>query len=226
MVNMKDLKIIEFLLEDDDKISGDIDLISIVQNPATELNFQLFSKNNIRYNFTETSDMKIVTGCIMKPNLKILRYDNENEPYYCYFSESTVRLASQLYFKNKNNHKTNLDHSTYEIDKGVYLFESWIVEDSEKDKATVLGFKNVEKGDWYGSFKIEDDSLWKLIKNHYNNGTAGFSIEGLFVLNEDLFKKIEIDTDKETYLKINSILNDSNFDIRTKYNEIKKLLTK
>jgi hypothetical protein len=217
---MEDLKTIEFLLTEDDQIKGDIDIVSIVQNPATELSFQLFGKQNLKYKFQEEGEQRIITGCIMRPNLKILRLDATGEPYYCWFSEDTVRLAAQLYFKCKNNSKTNLEHSNYEINRGIYAFESWIVEDETRDKALALGFEDVKKGDWYGSFKIEDESLWKFLKTHYNNGTAGFSLEGFFIQNEAF---AALSTDEQLYNKIKAIIELEGSD-ELKYNELAKII--
>jgi len=131
---MEDYRVIEFLLKEEDKIKGDLNLISIVQSPATELNFQLFSSvkqplKRREYKFNEVNEKRILTGCFMRPNLNILRLDVEGNPYYCWFSEDTIRDCAQLFMKKSNNHKTNLEHSNYEISKGVYVFESWIETD-------------------------------------------------------------------------------------------------
>ena len=77
------------------------------------------------------------------------------------------------------------------------IFESWIVEDPEKDKATALGL-DVKKGDWVTAQKIDSPEVWKKVKN---KELTGFSIEAYLepVL---INNKIEMtDTDLEARIK-------------------------
>jgi hypothetical protein len=214
----KDLEVREFILQDDFGIDiGDLSLISFVSKPATDHMYQLFSQN--KYQFAKTdSEMKIVTGLAMKPNKKILRQDKSGEYFYCVFTDEQVRRASEIFLKNSNHTRTNIEHGelagSNEID-GVYMSESWIVEDPEKDKATALGFKEVEKGDWYVSFKIENEQFWKFVKEY----GGGFSIEGRFMdrLIEG-FSEIELES------RIKSIVFDEEMSDEEKEEKIKSLL--
>lgn len=220
----EDLKTVEFILKDEtEKEIGSIDIISIVQNPATEVHFQMFSKGQkTECKFSEEgSERQEITGLIMRPNKKILRQDKNENFYYCIFSPSTVRQAAQLFMKHQNNNKTNLEHSNYEISKKVYLFESWVVEDPNNDKAKALGFNDVQKGDWFGTFKIEDPTLWQFLKQHYKNG--GFSLEGIFSISEELFEQNEM-TDENIYSIVKEIISDETTPDEVKHSQIKGLL--
>jgi len=57
-----------------------------------------------------------------------------------------------------------------------HLIETWIVEDEESDKQGLYNM-NYPKGTWMGMYKVEDDEVWRQIKN---GQLKGFSIEGYF----------------------------------------------
>ena len=62
----------------------------------------------------------------------------------------------------------------------VYLAETWLVKDAEKDKATLYGFSPVV-GEWYGIYKVGNGRVW----NEYvkTGKVRGFSVEGYFYNN-------------------------------------------
>jgi hypothetical protein len=163
-------KLIEWHLDD---VMGELRRISLVSTPAIEEEFLLFSNNLLKFQ-TLDEEKRIVTGCAMRPDIQIPRKDDEGQLYYGFFSQDTVRKAAQLFFKkNSNANLTNLEHE-FEID-GVYVFESWIVEDENNDKAKALGFSDVRKGDWWVSMKVENDVVWN---NYLKSGLIkGFSVE-------------------------------------------------
>ena len=139
--------------------------------------------------FAKVDDKKkILMGVIMKPNKKIYRYDEETkEEYEVFFSEQTVRRASELYFKNNKQRNFNVEHNSDDVLE-AYLVESWIVEDPEKDKSAVYNL-GAEKGDWVGTMKFESDEEYqKALKN----GT-GFSLEGVFSEKLNLNKDSNMD---------------------------------
>ena len=71
---------------------------------------------------------------------------------------------------------TDIDHSMEATEENT-LIESWIVEDPQMDKSKALGF-NPTKGDWYVSYKINNEETWNKIKAGKLNG---FSIAGQFL---------------------------------------------
>ena len=213
----KELELREFIIEEDGDIIGDLSLISFVSDPAIGQKFQLFSTG--KYIFAQTNKEKmIVTGPAMRPNVKILRQDIDGTYFNAIFTEEQVRKCSEIYLKNSNHTRTNLEHgdlaSQNQIE-GVYVVESWIVEDPAKDKSTAIGFKEVQKGDWYVSYKVDNKQFWNFIKEY----GGGFSIEGMFMdriiskfrkqSKEEKIKEIVFDetkTDKEKEQEIKTIL--------------------
>lgn len=163
-------KLIEWELTD---VIGELRRISLVSEPAIEEDFLLFNQDVMKFK-TIDGDKRILTGAAMRPDIKIPRRGDNGELYYGFFSKDTVRKAAELFFKQGNNlNNTNLEHK-FEID-GVYVFESWIVEDPKMDKAVALGFSDVREGDWFVSMKVENEPLWN---NYLKTGLIkGFSVE-------------------------------------------------
>jgi len=111
-------------------------------------------------------------GAALIPNKPIYRQNGEQE-YYIYFSQATVRKASELFFINGNQSNSTLEHQL-EL-KGLTAVESWIVE-SEQDKSRMYDL-NVPMGTWMVSMKVNNDDVWKKVKS---GEVKGFSIEGYF----------------------------------------------
>lgn len=173
---MDNLETIE-LFVDDLEDSG-IDAISLVEYPAIEENFVALSKQRIEMK-TMDEDKRLVVGLALVPNKKIYR-NNRGFEYNITFSEQTVRKAAEKYLKSLKIHNTTVEHET-EVG-GVFLTESWIVEDSKKDKTALYGL-NAPKGSWAVSMRIENDEVWSKVKaGEY----LGFSIEGIFTEKEQL----------------------------------------
>lgn len=198
----KDIKVVEWLMDD---IMGELQRISLVSDPAIEEDFMLFSNDKMEFK-TVDKDKRVVTGMAMKANMKIARRDENGELYYGFFSEDTVRQAAQIFFKKKSvSNNTNLEHE-FEID-GIYVFESWIVEDPNNDKSNAIGLKS-NKGDWMVSMKVDNDTVWN---NYIKTGLiSGFSVE-LRAKEEEIFSNItnilSLDiSDEEKFDKISKSL--------------------
>jgi hypothetical protein len=206
-----EIKVVQWTIDD---VIGELKRISLVSEPAIEQDFMLFSKSN-NINFKTIDDMKrILTGPAMRPNIKIKRIDEMGEIYYGIFSEDVVRQSAQLFFKKGSNiNKTNLEHQ-WEID-GVYVFESWIVENPDNDKSKELGFNSVQKGDWFVSMKIDNDVVWN---NYLKTGIIkGFSVEAK--LGEEVIGELTMKKWNKIKEIINSKSNDNN-----KFNSIYEIV--
>jgi hypothetical protein len=100
-------------------------------------------------------------GAALVPNKQIYRRNAKNEEYYIYFSEDTIRKASELFLM-----RSNQNNATYEHEKklkGLSVVESWIIEDEKKDKSNLYGFK-LPKGTWMISMKVNNDEVWNDVK--------------------------------------------------------------
>jgi hypothetical protein len=221
MENKKPLKVIEFFLEDEESENvGSLNLISLVKEPAIERESFFFKKEEIQQNFSFIEDKQIIVGPAMTPNKNILRKNKNDEYFYCYFSEETVEKCAQYLFKNNNHVKMNLEHGEIKNESelsNVYIYQSWIVKDPEKDTSLFYGFKPI-KGELFVVFKVEDKKEWDFIKK---NEFTGFSIEGNFLY--ERFDKIEQEEEMINQIK-SIILKDLSDEEKEK--EIKKIIIK
>ncbi len=231
--NNEEYKVIEFFL--DPKKTDGLNLISIVETPAMEntdgIKFFHSNKKKKReertIKFSEVKDEKTgelrgdITGLVMRPNKRILREYN-GKYFECFFSEETVRNSLISFTKNHNINKTNLEHSSDNIYR-ILFFENWIVEDPKTDKATALGFKDVEVGDWWTTARVFDKELLQYIKQKYENGYSGFSVEGNFQMDLSEFEFKEVSYEQIMNI-INEILNNDELSENEKFNKIYNIL--
>jgi len=190
------MDIIELFIDEDDDVSG-VDAISVVENPAIESDFIALKNQEFKL-ATVDKEKRILMGAALIPNKPIYRQSKESE-YYIYFSQATVRKASELFFIKGNQNNTTLEHQL-EL-KGLTAVESWIVE-SEQDKSRMYDL-NVPIGTWMVSMKVNNDEVWQQVKA---GEVKGFSIEGYFAdklqrPNEPVEDKLE----KEAQAKIDKL---------------------
>ncbi len=203
--DMKNLPLVEFFIEDEKEgLLGNLKAVSVVTDPAIEKSFQLFNKNSVMSNFKVTNKDKMeITGPVMIPNKKILRYNEEADEYYnCFFSEETVKKCAEVYLKNNNHNKANFEHQD-NYTESVHLLETWLVSHEQYDKSKALGFEGVKKGTWFATFKVSDAKLWAELKK---SDFSGFSVEGDFLfaienMEAVLLAKIESIADDEVMTK-------------------------
>lgn len=131
--------------------------------------------NSVEMKFQTDDEKMIITGPAMKAFQMIPRRDDDGNLYHVYFSDETIKKISQKFLRD-NAHATDINHSMEATEENT-LLESWIVEDPEMDKSKALGF-NPSKGDWYVSYKINNEETWNKIKNGELNG---YSIAGQFI---------------------------------------------
>ena len=166
------MKIVELVIDENDLESG-IEAVSVVESPAIEENFIALKKHELELKELD-KEKRILMGAALVPNKQIYRRDDKNEEYYIYFSEDTVRKASELFLM-----RSNQNNATYEHEKklnGMSVVESWIIEDEKLDKSVKHGFK-LPKGTWMISMKVNNEDVWKDVKD---GKVKGFSIEGYF----------------------------------------------
>ena len=121
------------------------------------------------------AERKLV-GPIGIPNKLIRRVDEEtNEEYFVYFTEETIAKLAEKFMKDGNIHASNIEHNGIPVE-GVYLTETWIIQDPEHDKSNLYN-QQYPKGTWMGMYKIDNPEIWKKIQN---KEVKGFSFEGWF----------------------------------------------
>jgi len=195
------MKIIELLIDEENQVNG-IEAVSLVSAGAIESDFITLNSQEIK--LAKVNDEKqILMGAALIPNKPIFR-KGEDEDYYVYFSNETVRKASELFFKNGNQNNATLEHN---LDiNNLTVVESWIVENTEKDKSAIYGL-DVPVGTWMISMKVNNSEIWNdFVKT---GKVKGFSIEGYFA-------------DKAT---IQASKDESEIEALKKIEEIKNLFT-
>lgn len=166
------MKIVELILDENQELNG-IEAISIVESPAIEEDFVVLNSEEVKL-AEVNKEKRILLGAVLIPNKPIYRRNGEDE-YYIYFSRETIAKASQMYLQSGKQSNSTLEHQ-YELN-GLCLVESWIVEDSEKDKSALYGM-SLPIGTWMGAIKVTNDDVWD---NYVKTGKVkGFSIEGWF----------------------------------------------
>ena len=136
-----------------------------------------------RHTFKDEMKYEITT-VVMEPDRYIVRRDPyTNEIYYVVFSKETIKLMSQKFFKQNRHKSFNVEHSDLKLNGG-YVFESWLVQNPDTDKAAELGFR-VNPGTWMVSLKWDNKEEFE--KYVLSEETLGVSLEGSFLSRD--FKK-------------------------------------
>jgi hypothetical protein len=169
---MESKKIIELVIDENDLQTG-IHAVSIVNSPAIEENFIALAKHELELKEVDT-EKKILMGAALVPNKQILRADKDGKGYYIYFSEDTIKKASELFLMRSNQNNATYEHK--EKLNGMSVVESWVIDNPEMDKSKEYGF-NLPKGTWMIAMKVNNEDIWKDVKA---GKVKGFSIEGYF----------------------------------------------
>lgn len=175
---MAKVEIIELLIDETKEEMG-INAVSVVESPAIEENFIALQKHEVELKEVDT-EKRILMGAALIPNKQIYR-KNKDKEFYIYFSEDTVRKASELFLMRSNQNNATYEHERKMLE-GMSVVESWIIEDEKLDKSVKYGF-NLPKGTWMISMKVNNDEVWKKVKE---GEVKGFSIEGYFVDKYDM----------------------------------------
>jgi hypothetical protein len=209
---MAKMEIIELLI-DENKIESGINAVSVVESPAIEENFVALKKHEVELKEVD-GEKRILMGAALVPNKQIYRKNGDKE-FYIYFSEDTVRKASELFLMRANQNNATLEHEKKMLD-GMSVVESWIIEDEKQDKSAKYGF-NLPKGTWMISMKVNNDEIWNKVKA---GEVKGFSIEGYFVDKYEMSLQ-ETEDDRLINAIRDLILKDEQYNLET-YNDYPK----
>ena len=174
-----DKKIFYIDINEDDNTG--LDAISLVSTPAVEIDFLCFEKDGSKeISFSANEDKHIISGIALRADFPIYRRNGDYE-YYVVFTKEIIRKIVNKYAKNGLFNSVNLQHNDLNFTNKAIMIESYII-DKERGICPIE-FSDIEDGSWYVSFHIEDEMLWKEIKD--GNILNGFSVQGLFNLIED-----------------------------------------
>ena len=169
-----ELPIYELMINEDLQDDAEVSFIALVDKPAIQKNWNAF-KENVKFQIV-SEDKRIISGPVMLADSPIYRNDNTNGEYYVIFSKDTIFKIAQKFFKKGYQANVNLMHDSNQQVSGVTMFESFI-SDVDRGILPMKGFEDAPDGSWFGSFKVEDDNVWKMIKE---GKFKGFSVEGIF----------------------------------------------
>lgn len=187
---MKDLPI--FQANVDEEGTG-MFCISLVDEPAVEVSWQLFDKAKQTFK-VENPDLQLITGVVMLADIPIYRYDPTYGEYYIMFSKDTIEKMVQKFFKEGYQENVDNDH-TFNLIDGIELQQAFI-KDTEKG-ISPKGFEDVPEGSLFFTYKVTSDELWNEIKT---GNWTGFSLAGTFDM-EQAFAKV-VDKDEEEILNL------------------------
>ena len=152
--------------------------ISLVENPAIEIDFIALSKENIIKLAEVSEEKRLLISPVLIPNQPIYRRDEQGNEFNIVFPEETIIKAQQNFYKQGFQRNSNIEHNDNLTLNDVTFVESWIKEDDTHDKSLKYGF-NLPNGTWFAVMKVENDETWQKVKN---GEVKGFSIEGNFDL--------------------------------------------
>lgn len=160
-----------------------ITTISLVDEPAMELQMQMFDKKEtVKFSLQDEVKHNIVS-CIVRTDFPILRLTEEGNPYYIVFNRETSEILCQRLMRDGFQQNISLDHNGKLID-GIQLQEVFI-KDSERGISPV-GFEEAAEGSLFGVYHITDDSLWQ---DCIDGKFGGVSLESYIDLQK--FNKID-----------------------------------
>ena len=155
---------------------SDVYCISLVQDPAIEVNYVALSKEKPLQILLEKEDKHIIVGCALVPDKPIYRRDGDEE-FYIQFSAETIEKLAHNYLANDRVYSFSTDHK--DVADDVYIIETWL-KTSENDKSKDYDL-DVPIGSWLIMAKVENDAIWNRIKE---GELQGFSIEAIVDLKE------------------------------------------
>lgn len=176
---------------------GDLFAVSLVEDPAIESNFIALSKQ--KSSIKLENEKRLLIGAALVPNKPIYRNVNGNE-FYISFDETTIEKLAQDFLANDYQHNITVDHQENAND--IVIVESWI-KTSENDKSVSYGL-NEPIGTWFIGMKVNNDEIWKRVKDGFYKG---FSIEAVVGLDELINNNnLQLSMDKEFIDKLREII--------------------
>lgn len=145
--------------------------VSLVDDPAIEKPFIALSKQERRQVILENQEKRMVYGPALIPDQLIFRRDEyTGEEFYLQFSAKAIAELSRKYLTAR---EVTLDHERYA--DGVFVQESWLKADMEKDKSVALGLDaGLPVGTWFLGMYVDSNDVWQQVKE---GRWYGFSIE-------------------------------------------------
>ena len=166
-----------FLVQFDPEQQKGVYAISLVENPAIEEVGVYLSKDEATIQLKEI-EKGLLMSPVLIPNQKILRVDDNGNPFNIIFPKETIELAQRHFHINGYQSKSTEEHDSNLQLSDVTIVESWIKE-FDQDKSNEYGY-DLPIGTWFAIMKIDNQEIKEKIKS---GDIKGFSIDGAFKLN-------------------------------------------
>lgn len=194
-------------------------LVSLVEDPAVEIDFLAFAKENMLF-AVQDAEKHIVTGVSILADTPIYRR-NQNGEFYVQFRKEDIPAIVEKFMQRGLSNFINIQHDETTLSNtDAVLVESYFV---NKERGIVPNeFANVTDGSWITSYKILNEEIWQQIKA---GDLKGFSIEISAELepvklekqkteeeisDEEIMTNCFADTVPSIFPKINDIIRDVN----------------
>lgn len=173
--------------------SSDVYAISLVEEPAIEIDYVAFDKDketkpNLKFIEDKENEKFMILGPALVPDKNIYRNYDGNEFYVSFSAECIEKLSYKFMRTCYGDGCFTKDHESFA--QGCTLAESWI-KTSENDKSVDYGF-DCPIGTWFVAAKIDSIELWDSIKK---GERKGFSIESWVDLEEIIENKDKKEND-------------------------------
>lgn len=151
--------------------------LSLVLEPAITIEAMQFANEEKQDWKVSDVEKQMLVSPVLIPNQKIWRNSIGGKSGYVFTSAETIEKLQQNFAKNKYGDKSTFEHEKDRPITDIYVAESWIVEDPLNDKSNALGFKDLQKGTWMVSIKIDNNEVWN---DYIKTGKVkGISIDAL-----------------------------------------------
>ena len=181
------MKLYDISIDPTDFETG-LNAISLVENPAVEVDFLAFAKDESAVLQFADEERHIITGIALLADTPIYRIAPDGTEYYVRFTKDCIRQLVEKYFKFGLTNSVNIEHKNNQFVDGVTMLESYII---DKERGICPNeFASAPDGSWVVSYKVSNLDVWNKIKS---GEVKGFSVQGLFRIIET---KLEMNSNK------------------------------
>ena len=181
------MKLYDISIDPTDFETG-LNAISLVENPAVEVDFLAFAKDESAVLQFADEERHIITGIALLADTPIYRIAPDGTEYYVRFTKDCIRQLVEKYFKFGLTNSVNIEHKDNQFVDGVTMLESYII---DKERGICPSeFASAPDGSWVVSYKVSNLDVWNKIKS---GEVKGFSVQGLFHIIET---KLEMNSNK------------------------------
>lgn len=165
----KRLPTYKIIVNPDDNETG-VYGISLVDEPAIEVDWIKLSKELEDIFFSAQKDKQMLFGPLLIPDKLILRRASNGDLYNIVFDKDTIQTIADKYNETGDNKTFNFQHSDKQVD--AVILQNWIT--GNVDKSQDYGY-SLPEGTWFCGVKVKDESFW--MNEVKSEKVKGFSIE-------------------------------------------------